>query len=780
MVVYLLKSNACLLVFLLFYKLFLEKENMHVFKRFYLLGTIIVSFCIPFITFTSYISVSPMQEFATIDAHLIPFSEEDVRLPVNYLPIILWTIYGFGVSLFAFKFIFNLWRIITKIRKNPHFKKKSFINVLLEDLVAPHTFFNYIFLDRYKFETKQIPKEVILHEETHAKQKHTVDILFVELLQILFWFNPFIYVAKHAIKLNHEFLADRAVLNQGISTSIYQNILLNFSSTNEHPQLTNAINYSFIKKRFTIMKTQTSKRAGLVRVLILLPLLALLVYGFSERIMVEQYDPQIEEKVLENQDKMTRNDVIEYNKKWNDGSPDFYYTKQTFWIKDKFGEKQPKKFHELSELHKKKWLIFPPDIHTKEQISNLEFDKLKDASRYVVRINGVLIDNTKLKRYKSTDFVTFSKNDISSLAYLPQKYHYNLMTSKGLEMSRLLKESIEKRQKQDKATPAQLAEYNRLANYYNSMSKESMTVKLKDVKRLEYLYSIMSASQKKSAQKFPNFPPPPPPPPIVDTGNIKKGSKELQAVSKQFYEITENYIDAIRKYYKTKTNYSDLKPLFKRVMDVHKVYAALAKKENVAVPPPPPPAPDPKIIEEEEIEKKREILEIIGEEKEIQEEQETIEEREIEEKVAQSANGLNPVFKNFVANMKKKGAEFYFDNRKVSPQVALNFLEANMVNVRVENKNSEKPIVKLSQKKGVPEIIEVVPPVPPTPPNPLDHIIDLAKKGATFYYKDNKISSDKAIELVKQRTNMHIQVRKGNSNSAIVYLSNKPSSNKKN
>jgi hypothetical protein len=193
-----------------------------------------------------------------------------------------------GVLLFTFKFLKNLSGIIFKIKRNPKFKNQSFVNVLLQDLVIPHTFLSYIFLNKHKFETHQIPKEVLLHEETHAKQKHSLDVLFIELLHILFWFNPFIYFIKRSIKLNHEFLADQAVINNGITPSTYQQILLAFSSNASEPQLANAINYSSIKKRFTVMKTHTTKKALWLRSFILLPLLGILIYSFSEKKVVEK------------------------------------------------------------------------------------------------------------------------------------------------------------------------------------------------------------------------------------------------------------------------------------------------------------------------------------------------------------------------------------------------------------------------------------------------------------------------------------------------------------
>ncbi|MGE5943006.1 MAG: M56 family metallopeptidase, partial [Flavobacteriales bacterium] len=315
---YILKSGICLAIFYSFYKLVLEKESFHVFKRYYLLVSAVLAFVIPLITFTEYIEVIPQEVPLFFPESSITHTVIEAE-PINYMPIILWSLYGLGMLLFSFKFLKNLSGIIFRIKRNPKFKNQSFINVLLQDLVIPHTFLSYIFLNKHKFETQQIPKEVLLHEETHAKQKHSLDVLFIELLQILFWFNPFIYFIKRSIKLNHEFLADQAVINNGVTPSTYQQILLAFSSNASEPQLANAINYSSIKKRFTVMNTHTSKQAFWLRSLILLPLLALLIYSFSEKKIVEK--PQVfkivngEIKVHITKDKkvIIDNETIDFN-----------------------------------------------------------------------------------------------------------------------------------------------------------------------------------------------------------------------------------------------------------------------------------------------------------------------------------------------------------------------------------------------------------------------------------------------------------------------------------
>ena len=320
MELYILKSSACLLILFSFYKLFLEKESMHTFKRFYLLGSLVVSIIIPWITFISYVAIPETLSNAFVNENAGAIASE-TEITTNYLSTILWTLYGIGAAIFSFKFFRSLTNLIIKIRSNPKLKLSRITNVLLSKEVTPHTFFSYIFLNKQRFESNEIPAEVLLHEKIHAIQKHSIDVLLIEFVQVIFWFNPLVYMLKHAMKLNHEFLADQAVINNGIAPTTYQNLLLEFSS-NAAPQLANSINYSSIKKRITVMKTETSKRSTLLRTLVLLPLLALLVFGFSSREVVPKEtsiptftsNQEYTSPKQDNQDKATEKQLKEYNK----------------------------------------------------------------------------------------------------------------------------------------------------------------------------------------------------------------------------------------------------------------------------------------------------------------------------------------------------------------------------------------------------------------------------------------------------------------------------------
>ncbi|WP_375238484.1 M56 family metallopeptidase [Aurantibacter sp.] len=296
----LLKSGVCLAVFMLFYKLVLEHLSIHHFKRYYLLIAIVASIVIPFITFYNYVEpeVLDLLETIAVPQNFQPdLNLEIVETPIDYLSILLWSIYGLGVLVFGIKFSLNIRGLLRDISTNEKHKTASFTSVLVNKPTIPHTFFSYIFFNKKDYSEHKIPKEVLLHELTHAKQKHSLDIVFIELLQVVFWFNPLLYFIKKDIKLNHEFLADISVLEKGIDTKKYQNILLDYSISQPQHSLFNAINYPTLKKRFTLMKTKSTKTVILLRTLLIVPVVALLVYGFSTTETIELKDVKESNKI---------------------------------------------------------------------------------------------------------------------------------------------------------------------------------------------------------------------------------------------------------------------------------------------------------------------------------------------------------------------------------------------------------------------------------------------------------------------------------------------------
>lgn len=429
MLVYILKFSAILAIFLAFYKLFLEKESAHVFKRYYLLASLLLAFGVPCITFTTYVDAVVV----TTTAVPVDFTVMEVPLQavletthINYWSVIIWSIYSIGVLLFGSKFIRNLWNMIAKVQQNPKHLNKDVTYVLMNEKVTPHTFMRYIFFNKHTFEYQRIPKEVVWHEETHAKQRHSIDIILVEALQVVLWFNPLLYVMKASIKLNHEFLADQGVLHKGAVPSVYQEILLQFSSRSTVIHLANAINHSSIKKRFTIMKSYTSKRTLLFRSLLLIPVVAFTLYSFSskETIVQEQETEEQTTKQIEAPQKTPVKQAYVTKKPGNNGKVTldsyfagvrFVHYKSATQYKDTIIGQDPifdKKYEELTDEDKNSkkmhFMFYIPKPMEKRTPSSAEMEKYLNKKVYAVWIDGESVDNSELANYTRTDFASYS------------------------------------------------------------------------------------------------------------------------------------------------------------------------------------------------------------------------------------------------------------------------------------------------------------------------------------------------------------------------------------
>jgi hypothetical protein len=164
---FLIKSAISLGVLLLAYHFLLEKEKMHQFNRFYLLFSLVFSFVIPFIT------IEVIQKIATpiiqknspiqINKQSIVFVSE-----TNYLPIILWSIYGLVTLFLTIRFVRNIMKIIAKKNSNTRIEYKNAQLVLLKEEVLPHTFLNYIFMSEMDYNNQKIEAELFSHELTHG------------------------------------------------------------------------------------------------------------------------------------------------------------------------------------------------------------------------------------------------------------------------------------------------------------------------------------------------------------------------------------------------------------------------------------------------------------------------------------------------------------------------------------------------------------------------------------------------------------------------------------
>ncbi|CAM1351144.1 M56 family metallopeptidase [Tenacibaculum crassostreae] len=327
MIEFLLKSTGCLAILLVFYHLVLEREKMHQFNRFYLLGSALFSFIAPLFTITTQIPIEVV-EVPTEYIEPVVFNQQIItETPINYWNIII----GISIvisSVLSVRFVLNLHKIYKKIASNSTIKLENAVLVLVDDAISPHTFWNHIFINKEEYHSNKIETELFTHELTHVTQKHTFDVLLIEVLKIVFWFNPLFYFLKKLMQLNHEFIADEKVINSCKNISEYQYLLLNKAAWNNDYYLASNLNYSLTKKRLVMMTTKTSKVNNWLKKLAVLPLLTGSIYVFAERVETyekvnnnEFLDTVIEKKEISDMQTSNTSEILtDINKKLKDAN----------------------------------------------------------------------------------------------------------------------------------------------------------------------------------------------------------------------------------------------------------------------------------------------------------------------------------------------------------------------------------------------------------------------------------------------------------------------------
>jgi biopolymer transport protein ExbD len=300
MIAYLLKSALCLVILLLVHRLLLQREAIYQFNRFYLLAAVIGSFLIPMVEIeVPAEQASAPQELVhesdfSADFEGIPF-EETEGTPVFQAveaeqeldwSIVLWVGYGLITLVFFIRFVRNISLLVDKINRNAHVRYRGEILVLLNTESLPFSFLSYIFVSKGYFENNQLTDAIFAHEQAHVRGRHTWDNLLIEALLVPFWFHPGLYLARQAIKLNHEFIADEAAL-QVTPLDQYKTFLLRMMLPEKSPGLASSLNFSLTKKRFEMMKRKTANSTKWVIILSVIPIMAAQVYFFGEKITVQ-------------------------------------------------------------------------------------------------------------------------------------------------------------------------------------------------------------------------------------------------------------------------------------------------------------------------------------------------------------------------------------------------------------------------------------------------------------------------------------------------------------
>ncbi|MEM9001827.1 MAG: ankyrin repeat domain-containing protein [Bacteroidota bacterium] len=284
--VFLCKASIVILVLLAFYKLFLEGESFFTANRFYLLACLLLTFILPFIALPKWVDhqgvvgtwleETSFQEPSRhidkpIEAQPIDYtSKSDIadKENVSVTPptagnrgIGFWllAIYIFGVAVFSGHLFFQLLSIFkTILRAKDRVEDIDFTLINVIDDSGPRSFFNYIFINPEKYDAETY-EQILEHEKTHAKQKHSIDLLFAETAIIVLWFNPFVWWFKKEVEKNMEYQTDAMLLKSPVvEPENYQLNLLEIGVERKPLTIVSNYNQSLIKKRILMMNKKKS------------------------------------------------------------------------------------------------------------------------------------------------------------------------------------------------------------------------------------------------------------------------------------------------------------------------------------------------------------------------------------------------------------------------------------------------------------------------------------------------------------------------------------------
>ncbi len=259
------KVAVALLVFYLFYRFLLKKETFHRFNRVVLVGTTVLSFLLPLCIITIHrpLETSPLVPSVPVLVSDVPevASAPVVEASAPWWPVALTVLFWTGVACVLVRVMVSALSIARIIRRGEIVGEEDGCKIVVTERdIDPFSWMKYIVLSRKDWE---LPHESILsHEKAHIAYRHSLEVLLVDILSALQWFNPAIWMLRADLKELHEFEADDAVLRSGANIKEYQYLLIRKAVSKSGYSVANSFNHSILKNRITMMSKSKSGLAG--------------------------------------------------------------------------------------------------------------------------------------------------------------------------------------------------------------------------------------------------------------------------------------------------------------------------------------------------------------------------------------------------------------------------------------------------------------------------------------------------------------------------------------
>jgi len=285
-ILYFIKSFLSLGIFYTTWLLFFRKQTDFRFNRYYLILTTLLSVFIPLVHLQELFPTgfqNPIGQLSAIQIREILIGSTKSSTAAHAalsLQSILWGIYLLGMFVMTVRFILSLLQLYRLVSKSETYTKTGITFVFTTGELPVFSFFHWVFIRKEMFENPHATV-IINHEKIHIRQKHSLDLLVLEMLNIFQWFNPVVYLIKKAVKENHEFIADRGMSVSESSGNGYLNLLFREAGGFEFSPITHNFSYSLLKKRMIMIKNQKSQKRMPVKLLLSALALSLTLFACS-------------------------------------------------------------------------------------------------------------------------------------------------------------------------------------------------------------------------------------------------------------------------------------------------------------------------------------------------------------------------------------------------------------------------------------------------------------------------------------------------------------------
>ena len=301
--VYILKSSLCLALFYLFFTAALSRETFYRFNRVVIVVMLLLALLLPLVN----ISVEKDTPYSGIALNIgalleMTNSESGGEFQSNTNSFLVWifVIYIFGVAIAFTRTMTSLIKMINMLKEREAQRKslEGGVTLIIHNKNrAPFSWMKYIVISRKDF--TESGDEIILHEQAHIYNRHSIDLIVAEIVKIIYWFNPVAYLLKRELQNIHEYQADEAVINNGIDAKKYQLLLIKKAVGDRLYTMANSFNQSKLKNRITMITKKKSQKSAALKALFLLPLSMFAVVAFATEEVSDVLAPVYELKVTD-------------------------------------------------------------------------------------------------------------------------------------------------------------------------------------------------------------------------------------------------------------------------------------------------------------------------------------------------------------------------------------------------------------------------------------------------------------------------------------------------